>query len=174
MLKDKFDQAALEVWMSNGRSWYFGPELSWFEVLQFVCLLSSVWLFLKYITANPVQRLPKQLSMNKNLVSFYCAICGKYDHRIVEGQLFLLIFANWIAFDCDRSSSSNRIINRYMGEVETANCKSWKIHGSTIIAKMSLQKRRVEDLDVRREPKFSRRRTVCKPPCGGCPPGGKA
>ena len=36
MLKDKFNQAALEVWMSNGRSWYFGPELSWFEVLQFV------------------------------------------------------------------------------------------------------------------------------------------
>ena len=26
----------LEVWMSNRRSWYFGPELSWFEVLQFV------------------------------------------------------------------------------------------------------------------------------------------
>ena len=66
-----------------------------------LCLLSSVWLFLKYITANPVQRLPKQLSMNKNLVSFYCGICGKYDHRIVEGQLFLLIFANWIAFDCE-------------------------------------------------------------------------
>ena len=36
MLKDKFNQAALEVWMSNGRSWYFGPELSWLEVLQFV------------------------------------------------------------------------------------------------------------------------------------------
>ena len=36
MLKDKFDQAALEVWMSNGRSWYFGPEISWLEVLQFV------------------------------------------------------------------------------------------------------------------------------------------
>ena len=27
-LKDKFNQAALVVWMSNGRSWYFGPELS--------------------------------------------------------------------------------------------------------------------------------------------------